>query len=159
MPLILFNFILEILNNLKNCRNIVCLFILHKILYNFDQPLHYKLPEFAMPIHITRHTFQQSDKAFLLPRYNTHKFSWHFTCFITHLWNILPNEAFLAVKQDCFTVLVFAHVPIPSFPMVKSIYGALSLVCKTLRFSIFFSHRQHCFIQGSLGYSFCFSYM
>ena len=37
--------------------------MLHKILHNFDHPLHCKLPQFAKPIRITLHTTQQNDKA------------------------------------------------------------------------------------------------
>ena len=54
-----------------------------------------------MPIRITRHTAQQNNKAFVLTRHNTYQFSWCLTC----LLNSLPNEAILAIKQDCFIVL------------------------------------------------------
>ena len=98
-------FLQDILINLEKRRNIACLSILHKILHKVDHLLHCKLPQFAKPIRITRHTTQQNDKAFVLARYNTYQFSRCFTYSITRLWNILPNEVVLTVKQDRFTVL------------------------------------------------------
>ena len=97
-------FLPDILINLEKRRNIACLSILHKILHKVDHPLHCKLPQFAKPIRITRHTTQQNDKAFVLAKYNTNQFSRCFTYSTTRLWNSLPNEAVLAVKQDRFIV-------------------------------------------------------
>ena len=48
---------------------------------------------------------QENDKYFVLARYNTYQFSQFFTYSTTRLWNSLPNEAVLAVKQDRFIVL------------------------------------------------------
>ena len=79
--------------------------MLHKILLNVHHSLHCKHPQFTMPFRITRHTAQQNDKAFVLARYNTYQFSRCFTYSTIHLWNSLPNEAVLAIKQDNFIVL------------------------------------------------------
>ena len=58
-----------------------------------------------MPIRITWHTAQQNDKVFVLARYNSYKVSGCFHCSTIRLWNSLPNEAVLTVKQDRFMVL------------------------------------------------------
>ena len=79
--------------------------MLHKILCNIDHPLHSKLPQFAKPIRITRHTTQQNDKAFVFARYNIYQFSLYFIYSNTRLWNILHNEMVLAIKHDRFIVL------------------------------------------------------
>ena len=50
-----------------------------------------------MLIGITRHTAQK--------KYNTFHFSRCFTWSTTRLWNNLPNEVVLAVKQDHFGAL------------------------------------------------------
>ena len=95
----------DIFINLEIRRNKACLSILHKNLHKVNHPLHWKLPQFAKPIRITWHTTQQKDKAFVLATYNTYQFSQCFTYSTTGLWNSLPNEAVLAVKQDRFIVL------------------------------------------------------
>ena len=63
-----------------------------------DHPLHCNLPHFAKLIRTTRHTTQENDKA----RYNFYQFSSCFTYFTIRLWNNVPNEVVLAVKQDHF---------------------------------------------------------
>ena len=40
--------------------------MLHKILQSINHPLHCKLPQFAMPILISRYTAQQNEKTFVL---------------------------------------------------------------------------------------------
>ena len=77
----------------------------YKILHNVDHPLQCKLPQFTKPIRITQHATQKNDKTFVLAGYNTYQFSRCFTYYTTRLWNILPNEAALTEKQDCFIVL------------------------------------------------------
>ena len=47
--------------------------MLQKILHNVDHPLHCKLPQFAMPLHIIQYTAQQNDKALVLAKYNTYQ--------------------------------------------------------------------------------------
>ena len=76
--------------------------MLHKVLHNTNPKLYYKLPQFAKPICITWHIAKQNDRAFVVARYNTYQFSWCITYSITHLWNSLPNETVLVVKQDWF---------------------------------------------------------
>ena len=79
--------------------------MLHKVLLNVHHSLHYKLPQFTMPIRITQHTAQQNGITFVLARYKTYQFSRCFTYSTTRLLNSLPNEAVLAEKQDRFMVL------------------------------------------------------
>ena len=79
--------------------------MLYKILYNINLPLRCKLPQFAKPICFTQHIVQQNNRAFVSIRYNTYQISWRFTYSIAQLWNGLPNEAVLAVKQDHFIAL------------------------------------------------------
>ena len=57
-------------------------------------------------IRFNRHTCtpQQNDKAFV--------FSKLFTYSSANLWNILPNDTVLAVKQDCFKVLTRKYLSI-----------------------------------------------
>ena len=104
-PNIIRLFLPDILINLKNCIKINCLSILHKILHKVDHTLYCKLPHFAKPIRITQHTSQQKDKAFVLARCNTYQFSRCFTYSTIRLWNSLPNEVVLPVKQHRFVVL------------------------------------------------------
>ena len=61
--------------------------------------------DFAKLICITQHIAQENDKASVVAMYNAYYFSQCFTYSITHLWNSLPNEAVLAVKQDRFIAL------------------------------------------------------
>ena len=99
------SFLPDIMINLEKRRNITCLPILHKMLHKVYHPVHCKLLEFAKPTRITWHTAQQNDKIFDLARYNTYQFSRCFTHSTTCLWNSLPNEAVLAVKQKHFIIL------------------------------------------------------
>ena len=93
------------LSTLKN-RNIALFCMLYKIIHNCDHPTHCKLPQFTKSILFTLHIILQNDRALVLARYITYQFSLCFIYSTTQLWNSLPNETVLAVKQDCFIALV-----------------------------------------------------
>ena len=65
-----------------------------------------KTSSFCKPYsHYSSHS-QQNDKALVLARCNTNQFSRCFAYSTAQLWNSLPNEAVLAIKQDRFKVLI-----------------------------------------------------
>ena len=75
----------------------------YKTLYNVDHPFHLKLPHFTNPICITCYTYSpDNDKDPLLAIYNANQFSRCFVYSAVLLWNSLPNEAVLTLKQDRF---------------------------------------------------------
>ena len=95
----------DLLVDLEKRRNLARLSMLFKILRNTNHPLHCKLPQFAMPMRITRQTVHQNNRTFALTRCHTTQFS---RCFINStikLWNNLPNEIVLSEDIEKFKKL------------------------------------------------------
>ena len=120
--------------------------MLHKILHNLNHPLHCKLHKFAKPIHISSAIARQNGRAFVVAKYNTYQFSLCFNYTSIQLWNSLPKETVLCIKQDRFIALakkVFVNqylVLILNLSWKKlsthPFYKKLKLYCETKGFLI-----------------------
>ena len=98
-------FLPELSVDLEKRRNLACLSMIHKVLHNSEHPLHCYLPQFAMPIRMTRYAVRQNSRSFAINRCNTSQFSRCFLNSAVSCWNNLPNDVVLALQYDRFKTL------------------------------------------------------
>ena len=80
--------------DLEERREIASLSLVYKILNNVDQPLHCKLPQFAVPTRATRQATRQNERTFFLLRQHTTQFQRCFVNSSANLWSSLFCRVF-----------------------------------------------------------------